>query len=109
MQIPEPFEITYQFCFKKFTLKENNEWRRILLIRNESSHLANEGSKLAKFRIKFLEECCMGCGNCQEVCPDNWALKGGLSHPLKTELDNIACNRQAAEECPESCIEILEI
>lgn len=109
MQLPEPFEITYQFCYKKFTLKENNEWRRILLIRNESSYLAIEGSQLAKYKVVFHEKNCMGCGNCEQVCPDNWALKGGVSHPLKTELDDVRCNRQAAEECPESCIEILEI
>lgn len=80
-----------------------------IAIRNESSPLANERSHLAKFKITFFENRCVGCGNCQEVCPDNWALKGGVSHPLKTELDDVGCNRQAAEECPESCIEILEI
>ncbi|MFX0194803.1 MAG: ferredoxin [Candidatus Hodarchaeota archaeon] len=63
---------------------------------------------MGKYRIAFYEDRCVGCGNCSEVCPDNWALKGGVSHPLKAELEDIGCNRQASEECPESCIEIVE-
>lgn len=51
----------------------------------------------------------MGCGNCFEVCPSNWALKGGISRPLKTEITELGCNERAAIECPESCIEIVEL
>ena len=67
------------------------------------------GSKMVNFRVAFLEKNCMGCGNCEKICPDNWVLKDGISRPLKTELDEVGCNRKAADECPEYCIEILEI
>ena len=64
---------------------------------------------MAKYQIRFNRDKCVGCGNCQEVCPENWMLKDGISVALKWELDNVSCNIQAAEECPESCIEILEL
>ena len=68
-----------------------------------------EEVNLARYRVQFLADRCVGCGNCQEVCTDNWELKDGISHPLQVELDEVSCNQDAAEECPESCIEILEI
>jgi len=66
------------------------------------------GIKLAKFQVRFVKENCMGCGNCEIVCPENWQLVGGYSRPLKTELGEVGCNERAATECPESCIEIVE-
>lgn len=63
---------------------------------------------MARFRIEFEEEKCIGCGSCEAVCPENWRLKGSKSHPKQLELDKIGCNREAEQNCPVQCIHIVE-
>ena len=32
----------------------------------------------------------------------------GKAHPKKTELDEVGCNQEAADNCPVSCITVVE-
>jgi len=64
---------------------------------------------LAKFKIEFHRDECIGCGACVSVCPDNWELKGDKSHPKKTELNEIGCNQEAVDVCPVQCIKIKKL
>jgi ferredoxin len=54
-------------------------------------------------------EKCIGCGNCVNVCPDNWEMgSDGKAHPKEKEVKEIGCNKAAAEGCPVECITIEE-
>ncbi len=59
-------------------------------------------------KIKITQELdkCIGCGSCAAICPDNWEMAGDKSRPKKTELDEVGCNQEAADNCPVSCIHI---
>ncbi|MBU0457419.1 MAG: ferredoxin [Nanoarchaeota archaeon] len=63
-----------------------------------------------KFKIKHYREKCIGCGSCSSICPKNWVMKkDGKAAPIKTELDEIGCNQQAADSCPVKIIKITKI
>ncbi|MBW2992444.1 ferredoxin [Candidatus Woesearchaeota archaeon] len=63
---------------------------------------------MSKYKIIQERDKCIGCGACANVC-DNWEMKeDGKSTPKKTELDDIGCNRDAADACPVQCIKIEE-
>jgi ferredoxin len=61
-----------------------------------------------KYRIHFDQANCLGCGACT-MC-DNWKRtpEGGVM-PIKTEIDELGCNEQAAQICPARVIRIEEI
>ena len=62
---------------------------------------------MAKIKITFDREKCIGCGSCVAVCPGNWEIKDdGKSKPKKTELDDVGCNDKAAQVCPVQSIKI---
>ena len=56
-------------------------------------------------KIEHIVDDCIGCGACAVVC-DNWEMIGSKSHPKKTELDEVGCNKEAADVCPVGCIHI---
>ncbi|MFA5050456.1 MAG: ferredoxin [Candidatus Micrarchaeia archaeon] len=59
--------------------------------------------------IKIIHErnICIGCGACNAVCPKNWKMNDdGKASPIKTEIDEIECNKDAASSCPVNCIHI---
>jgi ferredoxin len=60
--------------------------------------------------VKIIHEVekCIGCGACAAVCPDNWEMQGDKSKPLKTELDETGCNKEAESSCPVNCIHVNE-
>ena len=61
-----------------------------------------------KYKIEFDKEQCLGCGACT-MC-DNWKTSDdGKVEPIKTELNEIGCNKNAAEICPIEIIKIIEI
>ena len=64
---------------------------------------------MAKFKIAFDKEKCLGCGACASICGGNWELAGGKAKPKKTELDAIGCNKEAEDVCPVHAIKIVEI
>ncbi len=64
---------------------------------------------MAKYKIKQDMEKCIGCGTCVSLCPSNWEMKdNGKAYPKKTEVEELGCNKQAADSCPVQCISIEE-
>ena len=54
-------------------------------------------------------EACIGCGACAAVCPENWEMtEDNKAKPLKTEVLEAGCNKEAADACPVQCIKIIE-
>lgn len=61
-----------------------------------------------KYKIEFNKENCRGCGACTQC--DNWEMdEEGKAHPIKTELEEIGCNQDAADICPAEIIQIKKI
>lgn len=67
---------------------------------------------MAKFKVEQDVPACIGCGACVAVCSSNWELKdtkdGAKGLPIKTDLNEIGCNQQAADACPVQCIKIVK-
>lgn len=60
------------------------------------------------YKIEFDKEECIGCGACT-AC-DNWELgDDNKAHPIKTELDEVGDNQDAADNCPIELIKIIKI
>ena len=59
-------------------------------------------------KVKQDIEKCIGCGACVTVCPDNWEFGDAKPHPIKTEVEEVGCNKKAAEVCPVKCITVEE-
>ncbi|MFH1447575.1 MAG: ferredoxin [Candidatus Micrarchaeota archaeon] len=60
-------------------------------------------------KIEQDQDACIGCGACVSVCPDNWEMdESNKAKPLKTELDEVGCNQEAASACPVQCIQVIE-
>jgi len=54
-------------------------------------------------------EKCIGCGACAAICPDNWEMADdNKAKPKKTELEEVGCNKDAADACPVNCIKVEE-
>lgn len=64
---------------------------------------------MARYKIIHMRKLCIGCGACATICPENWEMADdGKSKPKKTDLDDISCNKEAADACPVSCIKMKE-
>jgi len=73
---------------------------------------------MAKFKVEIVRSECTGCELCTQTCPDYFemaadglsALKGGkrVGDNDELELDNEACTRDAAADCPVNCIHLYE-
>ncbi len=72
---------------------------------------------MTKSKIVHERPKCIGCGSCEATCPDFWEMaKDGFStlkkaeknmeENEKLELEEIACNQEAADLCPVNCIHI---
>ncbi|HII15076.1 MAG TPA: 4Fe-4S binding protein [Nanoarchaeota archaeon] len=62
---------------------------------------------MAKYEI-IVHEGCIGCGNCEAVCPKSFKLKDCVSHPVKRLVEKLACEKEAEEQCPVQVIEVKE-
>lgn len=48
---------------------------------------------------------CIGCGLCEEICPENFELReDDLAHIIKEECEEAGCCEEAAEQCPVDAI-----
>lgn len=64
---------------------------------------------MAKYRIEFDRDKCIGATNCNEECSDNWEIKDdGKSSYKYGEFDDdkLECNMAAAKACPVKVIHI---
>ena len=60
------------------------------------------------YKITVQKERCIGCGACAAVC-GNFVMKSGKSNVVKAVVEELGCNKDAAEGCPVQCIKIEEI
>jgi ferredoxin len=63
---------------------------------------------MAKYKISVDKKLCIGCGACTVAC-SNFVMKDDKSVPVKKEVDDIGCNKEAADSCPVEAIKIEEI
>lgn len=57
------------------------------------------------------EDLCIGCGNCEEECPEVFRLEDdGLAHVIMADVpaDMYGCARDAADSCPVDAISLEE-
>lgn len=65
---------------------------------------------MAKYKIEFERDRCIGARSCTDACPDNWTIKeDGKSACKYTEFDDdkLECNMEAAKACPVNAIHII--
>jgi ferredoxin len=57
-------------------------------------------------KVTIDEDECIGCGSCQEICPDVFMLNKETekSQVIKPEGGSEDCILEAMAECPMSCI-----
>jgi ferredoxin len=67
---------------------------------------------MAKYKIDVDIDECIGCSACVAVCDDNWEVVEMDSmlkaQPKQAEVDELGGNKEAAEQCPVSCIHITD-
>ncbi len=63
---------------------------------------------MAKIKIEYDKEKCIGCSACVVACGGNWEMDGDKAKPKQTELDDEGCNQAAAAGCPVDCIKIVK-
>jgi ferredoxin len=63
---------------------------------------------MAKYKVEVDTETCIGCGACTSC--DNFELAdNGKAKPKESELEEVGCSKEAADNCPVSCIKITEL
>ena len=71
------------------------------------------------YKIVHDREICIGCNACATICDKYWKMnddgKADLIGAKKVgeffelEIDDLECNREAAELCPVNCIHIIDL
>ncbi len=64
---------------------------------------------MAKYKIEFERDKCIGARSCNEACSDNWEMKEDGKSECKTkdiDDDKLECNLKAAKACPVNAIHI---
>jgi len=74
---------------------------------------------MAKYKIIHDRNICIGCGACAAACQKFWSmgndgksnLKGAKKAGSNFELqvDDLNCNKDAADVCPVNCIHIIDL
>lgn len=70
------------------------------------------------YKIVHDRASCIGCGACVAACEKFWSLKDGKSSlkgakkigaNFELEVEELNCNKDAAEVCPVNCIHIIDL
>lgn len=65
---------------------------------------------MAKYKIEFERNKCIGAKSCVDECSDNWEMKeDGKSNCRQKDIedDKLECNMEAAKACPVNAIHIV--
>ena len=57
-------------------------------------------------KITVNQETCIGCGACAATCPECFEMKDGKAHPIKTEVEELTCEKDAEAGCPVKAITV---
>ena len=57
-------------------------------------------------KIAVNQEMCIGCGACAATCPGSFKLKNGKAHPIKSEVKELTCEKEAEVGCPVGAITV---
>ena len=57
-------------------------------------------------KISVNQDKCIGCGACAATCPKSFAMKGGKSVALKSEVEELTCESAAQSGCPVGAISV---
>ena len=55
-----------------------------------------------------VDDTCVGCGACTAVC-DNFEMDGAKAKPKEEQVEEIGCNQEAADACPQGSIKVEEV
>jgi ferredoxin len=72
---------------------------------------------MTKYKIEHKREDCIACAACWIECPEFWEqgedgkshLKGEANNTLEIEEKDLACNKEAADNCPVNIIHITNL
>ena len=59
------------------------------------------------FKVTVNQDDCISCAACSAVC-DNFEVKD-KAEVKNSPVDEIGCNQEAADACPQNCIHIEEV
>jgi|GEM_PF-680472 ferredoxin len=95
-----------QLCSKR---KKNK--LKLIVNFKKSINLTLYGDIMAKFKIEYNKEACIGCGACTSQS-SNWELVeedgANKAKPKVTELEEVGDNKEAEEVCPVDAIKVVE-
>lgn len=49
---------------------------------------------------------CVGCGACAATCPDSFKMKDGKAFVVKSEVEELTCEKEAESGCPVGAISV---
>lgn len=63
---------------------------------------------MVKYKIEVNKKACIGCGACTAQC-DNFELEGDKAKAKQTVVNDIGCNKDAADVCPVNAIKVIKL
>lgn len=57
-------------------------------------------------KIVVDQDKCIGCGACEATCPASFKLDSGKAHPVKAEVEELGCEKEAESGCPVDAISV---
>ena len=61
---------------------------------------------MAKIKIEYDKEKCIGCSACVVACGGNWEMDGDKAKVKNPNPKTVGCNKKAKDSCPEDAISI---